>query len=78
MSIIRWQHDIFDIAAASDGHSAALIRACRPNVIETVVQIDKPNPEFVRDAIESLIIRDSYQGVAAEALDRAKEILRAV
>ncbi|WFU54845.1 nucleotidyl transferase AbiEii/AbiGii toxin family protein [Bradyrhizobium pachyrhizi] len=73
--------DIFDIAAAGVDHSADLIRELNPyrqNVIETIAQIDKLNPEFVRGAIDSLIIRDDYRGVAAKALDRTKEILRAV
>ncbi|MFQ3455817.1 hypothetical protein PMN64_21245 [Bradyrhizobium sp. UFLA01-814] len=73
--------DIFDIAAARVDHSADLIRELKPyrqNVIETIAQIDKLNPEFVRGAIDSLIIRDGHKEVAAKALDRAKQILRAV
>jgi len=71
--------DIFDIAAASVVHSAELIRELnpyRPNVMETVAQIDRLKSEFVRGATDSLIIRDGYKGVAF--LDRAKEMLRSV
>ncbi|WP_244485653.1 nucleotidyl transferase AbiEii/AbiGii toxin family protein [Bradyrhizobium tropiciagri] len=73
--------DIFDIAAASVDHSADLIRELDPyrqNVMETIAQVDRLNPEFVRGAIDSLIIMEGYKGVAATALDRAKEILRSV
>jgi hypothetical protein len=43
-----------------------------------LAQIDKLNPEFVRGAINGLIIKDGYKDLADSALERSKEILRAV
>jgi hypothetical protein len=40
--------------------------------------LDKLSPEFVRGAIADLAIKDRYRTLAQTALDRSKEILRAV
>jgi hypothetical protein len=73
--------DIFDIAAAGEQHADSVIealRSYRPEVTATLMTIDKLNPDFVKSAIAQLAIRDKYNSVAATALERAKDILRAV
>ena len=40
--------------------------------------IDRLNPDFVESAIAQLSIKDGYRSVAKTALEKTKEILRAV
>ncbi len=73
--------DIFDIAAAGERHSNLLateLRSYREEVTQTLASIDKLNVKFVSDTIAELTIREPYKGVAEIALERSKEILRAV
>lgn len=73
--------DIFDIAAGGEQHAASIInelKAYRDDVSRTLVAIDKLNPDFVNRAIAQLAIRDKYAATAQTALERTKEILRAV
>lgn len=73
--------DIFDIAAGAEQYADQIISALREysgKVEETIKALDRLNPEFVRDAISDLQIRDSFRRIAETALDRAKELLRRV
>lgn len=73
--------DIFDIAAGSEEHAAAIIRelaSYRDSVASTLAAIDKLRPDFVNAAIDQLSIKDAYRRVARVALERAKDVLRAV
>jgi hypothetical protein len=73
--------DIFDIAASGEQHEDAIIKELRtyPNeVASALAALDKLSPEFVRGAIAELAIKDQYRALAQTALDRTKEILRAV
>ncbi len=73
--------DIFDIAAAGVKHSAEVINALKPyrhQVNEAISRMEKLNPEFVARAIAELSIKEDHAVVAATAMARAKEILRAV
>lgn len=73
--------DIFDIAAAGERHSNLLItelRNYREEVTQTLASIDKLNAKFVSDTIAELTIREPYKAIAEIALERSKEILRAV
>jgi hypothetical protein len=40
--------------------------------------MDKLNPEFVKNAISQLAIKDKYRAVAKTALERARKILQVV
>jgi hypothetical protein len=73
--------DIFDIAAAGERHDGPIIEALRnyrEEVARTLSTLEKLNPVFVKAAIDQLAIKDEYRSVAAIALTRAREILRAV
>jgi hypothetical protein len=73
--------DIFDIAAAGERHDGPIIealRSYREEVARTLSTLEKLNPEFVKAAIDQLAIKDEYRSVAATALSRTREILRAV
>jgi Nucleotidyl transferase AbiEii toxin, Type IV TA system len=73
--------DIFDVAAAGEQHEDAIITELRayPNeVARALAGLDKLSPKFVRAAIAELAIKDQYRALAQTALDRTKEILRAV
>ncbi|QND54705.1 nucleotidyl transferase AbiEii/AbiGii toxin family protein (plasmid) [Phyllobacterium sp. 628] len=73
--------DIFDIAAAGETDANSIISALRsyPKQVEqTLATIDKLNPEFVYATIQQLMLRDHCRNIATTAIDRAKEILRAV
>jgi hypothetical protein len=73
--------DIFDIAAAGEQHADSVIdalRTYRDEVSATLTTIAKLNPDFVKNAIAQLAIREKYNSVAETALERAKSILRAV
>jgi hypothetical protein len=73
--------DIFDIAAAGEEHTAAIVEALRPykdDVVTTIAAIARLNPEFVNRAISQLIIKDKFLPLAKNALQRTKHILQAV
>lgn len=73
--------DIFDIAAAAEKHSDSIILALRqykPEVAQAIKALDRLNADFVRKAISDLQIRETFLSLAESALDRTKEILRAV
>lgn len=73
--------DIFDIAAASEQYQATIVaalRAYKPEVEAAIKTIDRLNPEFVNNAISELMIREKFQPIAKMAIERTKEILRAV
>jgi hypothetical protein len=73
--------DIFDIAAAGEQHEDLLIkelRSYRDKVAETLITIDKLNPDFVNSAIADLAIKNRYKTIAKTALETSKKILRAV
>lgn len=73
--------DIFDIAAGGEKHAESIIKglASYPDrVASTLVAIDKLKPDFVNASIEQLLIRDAYKAAAKTALERAKELLKAV
>ncbi|HXL14039.1 MAG TPA: nucleotidyl transferase AbiEii/AbiGii toxin family protein [Bradyrhizobium sp.] len=73
--------DIFDIAAAGEGHADIVVKALRPYRSEvqiTLGVIERLNPEFVSDAIAQLAIKDKFRSIAKTALKGAKELLRAV
>jgi len=73
--------DLFDIAAASDEYSDSIISALRPyqtHVGTTLVTIEKLNPHFVNGTIRSLQIREKFLPISRTAIDRAREVLRAV
>ena len=73
--------DIFDIAAAGDQHADSLVkelRNYRDRVTQTLATIDKLNADFVNRAIAQLAIKEKYKAIAKTAIERSKEILRAV
>jgi phosphohistidine phosphatase SixA len=73
--------DIFDIAAAGEQHEDSLVkehRSYRDEVAGALARIDKLNANFVNRAIADLAIKDRYKGLAKTAIERSKEILRAV
>jgi hypothetical protein len=73
--------DVFDVAAAGEEHSVSIISALRQyktEVAQTIQALDRLKPEFVRAVILDLQIRERLLPLADTALDRTKEILRAV
>jgi Nucleotidyl transferase AbiEii toxin, Type IV TA system len=73
--------DLFDIAAAGEQHAESIIKELAnypDHVAGTLLAIDKLNPDFVNAAIAQLLIKDAYKAVAQTALDRTKELLKAV
>jgi hypothetical protein len=73
--------DVFDIAAAGETHADAMIaqlRVYRDATERTLSALEKANPEFVRDTIARLAISLPYKPLADTALERTREILRAV
>jgi len=73
--------DIFDIAAAGAQHEDSIIkelRSYRDQVAQTLIAIDKLNVNFVNDTVAQLAIKDRYKPLATAAIERSKEILRAV
>jgi hypothetical protein len=73
--------DIFDIAAGRERHADAIIRELRSypdEVARTLAAIERQNPEFVNATIAQLSIKDPYIAIARTALEKAKEILKAV
>jgi hypothetical protein len=73
--------DIFDVAAAGERHKDSILkelRGYRDQVARTLNAIDKLNANFVNDTIAQLAIKDRYKALANTAIERSKEILRAV
>jgi hypothetical protein len=73
--------DIFDIAAIAEQHADAVIEVLRnypDKVARTLEKIEALNCEFISEAIAGLAIKDQYMAVAKTAVQRAREILRAV
>jgi hypothetical protein len=73
--------DIFDIAASSEKHAESVIKelaSYRDSVASTLAAIDKLKPDFVNAAINQLSIKDPYKLIANVALEKTKEVLRAV
>jgi len=73
--------DIFDIAAAGLEHANSIIdelRRYKNQVGITLSTMERLNPAFVNSAIAELAIKPRYAPVGETALDRAREILRAV
>jgi hypothetical protein len=73
--------DIFDIAAASGAHANSIISELKPykdEVTKALFVLEKLNPAFVNQAIANLAIKSKYEWVSKTAIERTKEILRAV
>lgn len=73
--------DIFDIAASSETHAESIIKELaryRDGVASTLAALDKLKPDFVGAAINQLSMKDAYRLIANTALDKTKELLRAV
>jgi Nucleotidyl transferase AbiEii toxin, Type IV TA system len=73
--------DIFDIAAASEQYAESIVAALHPYKIEVagaIKRLQLLNPEFVNNAISELQLREKFRPLAETAIERAKEILRAV
>jgi hypothetical protein len=54
------------------------LRSYREEVTRALGVIDRLNPDFVNHAIAQLSIKSRYGAIAKTAIERAKEILRAV
>lgn len=62
-------------------HAESLIRELaryRDNVTRTLAAIDRLKPDFVRAVINQLAIKGPYKPIAKVALERTKDLLRAV
>lgn len=73
--------DVFDIAASSETHAESIIKELvryRDRVESTLAAIDKLKPDFVGAAIDQLSIKDAYRRIANTALEKTKDLLRAV
>jgi hypothetical protein len=73
--------DIFDIAAGADAHAASIIselKSYKDEVTKTLAVVERLNPEFVNRAIADLAIKPKYEAISKTAIERTKEILRAV
>ncbi|WP_343056506.1 nucleotidyl transferase AbiEii/AbiGii toxin family protein [Rhizobium metallidurans] len=73
--------DIFDIAAAAQSHERELIEALRyyrPHVAATLSAIAGLNADFVSAAIAPLMIRPTFQHIAATAIERTITVLKRV
>jgi hypothetical protein len=73
--------DIFDIAAGSERQVDSIIkelRGYRDEVTKTLVAIEKQNPDFVNATISQLLIKGPYLTIAKTALEKTKEVLKAV
>jgi hypothetical protein len=73
--------DIFDIAAAGERCRKVLVmelKAYREHVQRTLAAMEKLNVDFVNRAIAQLAIKDEYREISRTALERAREVLRAV
>jgi hypothetical protein len=73
--------DIFDIAAASEQYADSVVnelRAYKTEVANALETIEKLNPEFVNTVISQLEIRPKCSAIAKIAIERTRQILRAV
>lgn len=73
--------DIFDIAAGGDAHAASIIselKHYKDKVTKTLSVVERLNPAFVNRAIAYLAIKPKYEAISKSAIERTKEILRAV
>ena len=74
--------DIFDIAAAGEQHADPLIASLamyRDHVAQALTAINKLRADVVNRVIQQqLAIKEGYKNVAKTALERSKELLRAV
>ena len=73
--------DIFDIAAAGEQHADPVInalRSLRSEVNRTLARIDTLDADFISEAIAGLAVKEKFKPVAKTAVERTKEILRAV
>lgn len=73
--------DIFDIAAGGEKHAESIIRelaSYRDSVASTLAAIDKLKPDFVNAAINQLSIKNPYKLIANTALEKTRDLLRAV
>jgi nucleotidyltransferase AbiEii toxin of type IV toxin-antitoxin system len=74
--------DIFDIAAAGEQHAGPLIASLtmyRDHVTQALTAINKLKADVVNRVIQQqLAIKEGYKEVAKTALERCKELLRAV
>jgi hypothetical protein len=73
--------DVFDIAASAESHADAVIREFRKyrsEVTQAASALERLNPEFVTRTVGQLAIKPRYEALVASAIDRAKELLRAV
>jgi nucleotidyltransferase AbiEii toxin of type IV toxin-antitoxin system len=73
--------DIFDIAAGGDAHADSIIselKQYKDEVTKTLSVVERLNPDFVNRAIADLAIKPKYEAISKTAIERTKEILRAV
>jgi hypothetical protein len=73
--------DVFDLAAAGEQYEGALIKELRKYpfaVADALATIEKLNADFVNQTILQLTIRSPYREIAKSAIERTRQILRAV
>ena len=73
--------DIFDIAAAAERYADSIIAelgSYRTDVARAIEALERLNPKFVNNAISQLLIREKFGAIAKTAIERTKQILRAV
>ena len=73
--------DIFDVAAAGIEFGDAVIAALRrypDQAGRALATIEKLNPEFVNRAIAQLAIKEPYEAIAPEAIERSRKLLRSI
>jgi len=73
--------DIFDIAASATVCREEIVNALQQypeRVTATLASMDRLNPQFVKDVIAQLMVRDRYRALLETALDDARELLRSV
>jgi hypothetical protein len=73
--------DIFDIAAAGEEYGELLIdelRSYQDQATQALTTIERLNPDFANGAIAELAIKDRYKEIAKNAIEKSKNILRAV
>jgi hypothetical protein len=54
------------------------LKSYKDKVTETLSVVERLNPDFVNQAIADLAIKPRYEAISKAALERTKEILRAV
>jgi hypothetical protein len=73
--------DFFDIAAAGEQYEDSLIKELRnypDQVAQTLVRAENLNMDFMTKAILQLEMKAPYKRIATSAVERSKQILRAV